>query len=306
MIRSFTVTNQLNESLEFELENPEKSGFLVAGITGLGPPKADINTTSIAGFDGSVHNSSRVDSRNIVIPLVYLGDDPEAQRHLIYRYFPIKRPVTLTFKTDSRIASIDGYVESNEVGIFSNMESSQISIICNQPWFKDVSGTNSAMKLSNVEELFEFPVGFIPLGGTVEFSRVKTIITGAIDYQGDLDAGMTMTIRVNEATGNITISNMDTRERLIIYSNVVQNLTKSTSVPNGKPISAGDEIVITTHTGKKTVRLFRDGVYKNIISAVDKTSNWLKLTNGINNLACTPTSGSVEVLIESDILYEGI
>lgn len=310
MIRSFTVTNPSNESLEIELENPGKSGFLAAGISGLGPPKADINTTSIAGFDGSIHNSSRVDSRNIVIPLVYVGDDIEELRHKTYKYFPIKKLVTLTFKTDTRIAAIDGYVESNEVSPFSSMEASQISIICNDPWFIDVSGSNVPMRLSNVDPLFQFPVEFVPEdgeeNGTVEFSRVKQIVTGKIPYYGDMETGIKMTIRASSKTGNIIIANMDTREQMTIYSDIVKNLTKTTSNPTGTEISKGDEIIITTHTGKKRVQLFRNGKYKNIISAVDKTSNWFKLSRGINNFSCSPAQGDVEVIVENDILYEGL
>ena len=42
MIRAVTVTNYLGESKRFELAFPEKSGFAVQSISGLGPSKADI------------------------------------------------------------------------------------------------------------------------------------------------------------------------------------------------------------------------------------------------------------------------
>ena len=69
MIRAVTVTNYLGESKRFELAFPEKSGFAVQSISGLGPSKADINTTEISTNDGSLYNSARVNSRNIVMSL---------------------------------------------------------------------------------------------------------------------------------------------------------------------------------------------------------------------------------------------
>ena len=48
MIRAVTVTNYLGESKRFELAFPEESGFAVQSISGLGPSKADINTTEIS------------------------------------------------------------------------------------------------------------------------------------------------------------------------------------------------------------------------------------------------------------------
>ena len=51
MIRAVTVTNYLGESKRFELAFPDESGFAVQSISGLGPSKADINTTEISTND---------------------------------------------------------------------------------------------------------------------------------------------------------------------------------------------------------------------------------------------------------------
>lgn len=286
------------------LENPYESGFFVAGITGLGPPKADINTTRRAGSDGSVYNSAKVESRNIVITLIYYTDnknnlDVEQLRHKTYEYFPIKRQVTLYFVTDRRRASITGYVESNEVGFFTNMEGSQISIICNDPWFVSEDSGLTNISLSNIEPLFEFPVQFTPYDGTVEFSEKKKTVTGAIPYYGDLETGITMTIKCISATGDIALGNDSFSESMLISTQVVNDLT-------GAVISAGDRIVVTTYTGRKTARLYRGSTAYNIIAAINKTSKWLKLYSGMNRLSATPITGNVEVDIDLVVLYEGI
>mgnify|MGYP001033110678 FL=1 len=51
MIRSVTVTNYLGRSLKLELAQPEKSGFIIKEITGLGPATANINVTDLSTND---------------------------------------------------------------------------------------------------------------------------------------------------------------------------------------------------------------------------------------------------------------
>ena len=111
MIRAVTVTNYLGESKRFELAFPEKSGFAVQSISGLGPSKADINTTEISTNDGSLYNSARVNSRNIVMSLkLMFTPQIEDTRQDSYKYFPIKKRVTLLIETDNRICETYGYV----------------------------------------------------------------------------------------------------------------------------------------------------------------------------------------------------
>ena len=136
MIKSITVTNYLGDSLVLDLARPELSGFVVKSVTGLGAGKSTINTTEVATNDGSIYNSARLSSRNIVLSLAFLWKPTiEDVRHLSYKFFPIKRMVTLLIETDNRLAQITGYVESNEPTIFSKDEGSDISIICPDPFF---------------------------------------------------------------------------------------------------------------------------------------------------------------------------
>ena len=74
MIKSVTVINHLNESVKMELRSPEKSGFLIQDITGLGPAKANVNSTEMATSDGSVYNSARLNSRNIVLTIKLMSN----------------------------------------------------------------------------------------------------------------------------------------------------------------------------------------------------------------------------------------
>lgn len=60
MIKSVTVINHLGESLKLDLASPEKSGFIVKSIEGLGPVKATVNTTKMSTTDGAIYFDERV------------------------------------------------------------------------------------------------------------------------------------------------------------------------------------------------------------------------------------------------------
>lgn len=160
MLKSVTVTNFKKESLEMELVHPEKTGLIVYNIEGIGGGKATINTTESATGDGSWYNSARAESRNIVLyaklmPTDTLTTIEEVRHDVVYRYFPIKTSVRLTFNTTIRSVYIDGYVESNETPIFSSEEFCTISIICPDPAFRTVQ--NPYSMFSGIVPEFEFP-----------------------------------------------------------------------------------------------------------------------------------------------------
>ena len=62
-----------------------ESKFQLISITGLNPPKAQINVSTIAGLDGAKFNSAKLETRNVVINLKINGD-VEENRQLIGMY----------------------------------------------------------------------------------------------------------------------------------------------------------------------------------------------------------------------------
>lgn len=303
-MKSVTVINHLGESVVLELANPASSGFKVLGITGLGPTKATINTTKVSTVDGVVYNSSTVEGRNIVFQLGFLESPSiEENRLLSYKYFPIKKRVTLIFETDTRTAAVSGYIESNEPTIFSAEGETQISIVCEDAYFYDSSDGGIINTLFYVvEPVFEFPFSNESLTQkTLEMSKLITSYVKTIDYPGDPDTGININIKALGEVGDIVIYDPDTNEDLRISSTVIRTMT-------GFGIVAGDEININTNRGKKSVSLFRDGVSRNILNALDRASTWLQITKGPNRFAYSASYGvaNLQVTIQSLILYEGI
>lgn len=302
MIKSITVTNYLGDSIKLELAKPEKSGFVIRSITGLGPGKANINTSEVSTTDGSLFNSARVPSRNIVISVTYLWKETiEDARQLSYKYFPIKRKVTLLIETDNRIAEIEGYVESNDPDIFSKEEGSDISIVCPSPFFYDAY-SKRVTSFSGIEPAFEFPFSNESLTqNMLEVSVIRDVSDRIIVYEGDHEIGITITVRAYGEAGDITIYNVDTREVMYIYSSAIESLT-------GSGIIEGDEITICTEVGKKSATLLRAGVTTNILNCINKDADWFRLVKGENTFAYDAKTGknNLQLEIQNRVIYEGV
>lgn len=304
MIRAITVTNYLGDSIRLELARPELSGFVVQSVTGLGPGTANINTTEVATNDGSLFNSSRVPSRNIVVSLKYMWQSSiEDVRQLSYKYFPIKKQCTLLIETDNRQAEISGYVEANDPTIFSQNEGSNISIICPNPFFYSAgpNGINTTI-FYGVEPLFEFPFSNESLYECfIEMGLIKNQTEQVVVYNGDAEIGVTITIHAIGEASNITIYNTGTREVMRIDTDKLKKFT-------GSGIVAGDEIIICTVKGNKSISLLRNGITTNILNCIDKNSDWFQLAKGDNIFAYTAETGStnLQFKIENRIVYEGV
>lgn len=333
MLYSVTITNPKGEALELELSNPEKSGLAVAGIEGLGPPKATINGQEMATVDGMLYSGARVDSRNIVLTLVMYARDErssygpltiEESRHLTYRYFPLKKKITMTFRNDSGVYYIDGYVESNEPPLFSSEEYTQISVICPYPYFSKIGEETTVF--SGIQPLFEFPFwsnissdggsenasvaltkieryNTVQRGGAqyntavsplannsnpnaemIEFSAIWLDTTAILNYQGTVDTGLLITVHAFDAAEGVHIFNVDTQERFDIDTDVIQKIT-------GKAFGEKDDIIISTIKGNRYCRLLRNGVYINIIGAVKRGSDWFQISQGNNGFAFSADKG---------------
>lgn len=151
-IQRFLSDGSLNENEEditcLPLRSYSDTNIAVTNIEGLAPMPGTINMDDNAGSDGSIYNSARAQSRNIVITMKpfeedtydyegnYITRSMEATRRKIYLIFPLKKKIRLTLETDTRTYYIDGYVETINADYFGDLEGAQVSILCPDPYFK--------------------------------------------------------------------------------------------------------------------------------------------------------------------------
>lgn len=324
MINTVTIINHLDESITIDLRSPEKSGFLVMNIDGLGPVKADVNFTDISGFDGSVYNSVRANSRNIVFELKFKtmvtadptlkegielgGDiqgtesvylDPETIRQKSYKYFPLKKRIKIIVEATNRTIHTYGYVESNEPQIFDSEEGTNISILCPSSYMFDLYPTTTVF--SAITPLFEFPFSNESLIlKLIEFSRILQNTSKSVVYKGDATIGMLIHIHATGSANDVVITDSDTLETIAINSAKLITYT-------GADISLGDDFWISTVKGSKYAILIRGGETFNILNCLGNPT-WFELEKGDNVFAYNADSGLANLQFEiiNDTAYEGI
>lgn len=307
MIHSLLIRNYKGDELNINLTDAEPShGLLIERIEGLGPANAQLNMSDYATIDGAVFNSARLEKRIIDFTLRFAESiSVEESRHITYKYFPIKQPITLIFTLDSRIARIEGYTQANTPDIFSPTEKTVVTVECEDPYFyEDGEGAITTTSFGTEKAAFEFP--FLNEGEEpqIEFSIINRQGTQNIFYEGDAPAGIIMRIHVVEqGVGNIIISSELRQETFYINTSKIASIV-------GSALRSGDEIIISTKKRERYIHLLRNGVETNILNAVDLSlSEWFELYNG-DNVFSYSVSGSTEdyVLfsIENQTIYEGV
>jgi len=159
------------------INRPETDLFEVRNIDGLGPVKADINTTKKV-TPGSSYAGSNVGERNIVMTLGLTPNWDEwtvskLRRHLD-KYFMPQQSIRLVLETmEYDPVEISGWVEANDPNMFSKDPEHQISIICPDLYFKS--------------------------SDPVVINGDSTMISWPIEYQGNVEGGIY--VRASKALG---------------------------------------------------------------------------------------------------------
>lgn len=307
MIKSFTITNHLGESLELILADPDSSGLAVLSVTGLGQVQADVNLTDLAGSDFHTVNSAKLTNRNIVFKVKYWGTDIEASRHIADKYFPVKKNITILVNTDHRQLITTGMVEKNEPDIFSKASTGQISILCPDPFLYTVDDTS--VPFGGIEPKFEFPfineeISIQDENGfdTFEFGNFRLIKDKTIYYTGEAETGVTIVVNAIDTVRDLVFYNLDTYQKIAFNDDIIASIT------GGQSISAGDRIVLSTAKTQKSVYLIRGGVVYNIINALGMPVDWFEIKRGDNIFTYSASQGEydMDISIKYRIAYKGI
>ena len=273
-----------------KLELTQNSEYDVINIEGLNPVGATINTYKIGVSDGEHYNSSYVNMRNIVFYIVpkNKANDIETNRLALYKYFRPKHKIRLYFKHDSRDVFIDGYVETVEISLYSQLEQFQISVICPQPYFLDISTAQG--DFTQIENLFEFPFAIEEEG--IEFSRFGQIDDIYINNDGEVETGLIISLYAFGSASGIELYLNDTQ-----YFKL-----------GDLSLETGDILTINTNKGEKSVTLLRNGTEINCINYVSKGSTWFTLDIGENKISKIIGSGmeSVNIDVSYYIKYIGV
>lgn len=277
------VENEKGEKLNLT----NNSSYIVAQTTGLTPVNASINTTTMALGDGSVYNSSRLSERNITMTIVP-RKDIEKSRINLYQYIRTKRYIKIYITTKMRDVYIEGYVESMEGDLYENPQKLMVSIICPNPFFKDVE--KNVVNFSNVTKMFEFPFA-LPAAGDI-ISTLEVYQETNVHNESDSDTGVIFDLYARDTVKNPTIYNQTKNENFSLECELIE----------------GDHIIINTQKGKKSAKIIRNNEEINILNKIKKGSNWLTLESGDNIISyiCDEGGHNLNIIITIEHIYEGV
>ena len=260
-----------------ELTNNEKN-YQVTDVDGLNPPSATINTTNYANTDGSSFNSSKITNREIVIT-IYINGDIEENRLTLYKYFREKQWVKIYIQNSSRNVWIEGYVQTFEVSNFVQKQVAQISVVCPDPYFKDMETLEQDIAKITKEFVFPFSINEdepIPFS-TLELDKVSNIINDS-----ESETGVIITAEFKGNVSKLEIKNTDTGENFIVKYSFIE----------------GDKLEINCNKGSKSVTLIREAVEYNFFPNRVAGSTFFQLGIGDNNFSYLADEGESDNFVD--------
>lgn len=278
----FTLKIENAKGSTLELTNNEEN-YQVANIDGLNPPNANINVSNYANGDGSSFNSSRIPNREIVIT-VYINGDIERNRLALYKHFRNKEWCKIYFKDDSRDVFIEGYVQAFEVPRFVQKQVAQISILCPNPYFKDIE--TIVQSISKSIKKFKFPFS-INIDEPVAFSNIELEKVTNVINDSESETGLIINVLFMGTVNKLEIRNVDTGKNFIIDYEFMKN----------------DKLVINCNRGNKSVILTREAVEYNLIPYVRNGSTFFQLGIGDNNFSFLADEGVDDMLVDINFKY---
>lgn len=304
MLNKVKITNSFDETLVLDLFYPGTTGVVITKIDGLYPVSANINTTDILTMDGGIFNSARISSRNILFYLNFMTIQEktvEEIRQEIYRFFPVKERIKIEVEADLASYYIYGYVEKDQIDIFSKQESTQISVICPDPYFR--SSSENVTILHGLVPLFQFPFANESLTEKeITFGKIDKNYGATVIYNGYGEVGLTIILHATGKVENISIFNLTTRETMVIDTDRLEEIMGE------KGLLPGDTVTVSTEKGNKTITLSRNGIYTNIFNCVTVDSDWFPFRRGVNRIAYNAEYGRMylQVTVMNEVLYDGI
>lgn len=261
-----------NRKVEFNLTN---NAFVhLIDIDGQTVAKADLATTVIGGVDGDTLNSEQAQPRPVSLTMVVKpGVSVEQAKRAVTAVAKFKQEVTLEWQQEQRTVVLTGIVEEISMPRWQNQVAIQLTLHCSQPYWEDIEDViEEITQFISLHYFTEDPyeqLYFLEEGqpfGKYDFSRSRLF-----SNNGDVSVGV-----------EIRIVAVKTVTNPIIYDTFGNFFGIGYSTGNKQVVmSPGDELIITTYKGNKTVKL-------NGVSQFDKIkpqSQWLQMQTGENQFA---------------------
>ena len=266
--------------------------FEVTQINGQTVGDTALATATVGGVDGDTVNNVQALPRIIVLDLqIKSGVNVEDAKRDILKVVKLKKRCTLEMTQNGRTSRISGVVQKFDMPRWTNKVIAQITLHCDRPFWEDVDEVvqqiSEAIDLhyftNSTDDMLYFPDDGIPFG------EYDTIRTKSFYNDGDVDVGLEITILAHDTVTNPIIYDQHGNFFGIGYTTTSIGANMSAITANPFTMQAGDNVVITTHRGRKTVT--HNGVP--VFDKIKPNSTWLQLETGDNTYSINSDDNNI-------------
>lgn len=287
MERTLIYKNHKGDMITFTYKPP----FLLSICDGFHETVGTVNSVSSAYGVGTTWNGTSIGQRDLTIKGT-ITDNIQENRLLLYDMFPLNSEGTLYYyegDIERKITCLVEKVSIPEKKGFTRDFS--ISLVCPNPRFSALAAT--ILSMATWTPAFKFKL-VIPKNKGIKFGTKNTTSMGTTENTTKIDYGMTIKFKANDTVKNPYLFNVTTRDIIQIE----------------KTMSAGDQIIITTHIDNKNV------IYKNAVTGEEENINYLimygskylQVPSGTNTFRSGADAGedNLETTIEFLPEYEAV
>lgn len=269
--------------------------FHLRHIDGMTTASTSISSAIVGGIDGDTVNNIQTVPRTIIIDLQPRnGVDVEEAKREILKIIKLKQRGGLIWTQNGRTVTITGVVETVDMPRWTNAALMQITLHCEQPYWEDIDDIiqqiSEAINLhyftDSDDDMLYFTDEGAPLG------EYDTIRTKSFHNDGDVAVGLEISITAHDTVTNPIIYDHNGNFFGLGYDYESESGGAGIGTAWGSNpliMNVGDNVVITTHKGRKTVTL--NGV--NIFDKIKPNSTWLQLEAGDNTFSINSDDESI-------------
>lgn len=241
----FIFENEKGQQIEFSIWGP----FFLQNIDGISGLKNIIYSNKGMGQDGSTHTGNTLDNRNIVIQGAIL-ENKETNRNELLSIINPKLKSKLIYTDGDIERYVECIVETAPVITKENKSKFQISLLCNNPYWRDYIDTKINIALWKGD--FHFPLIIPQRKGITMGHREPSLIVN-VNNTGQVKTGMIIEFYARGTLKNPSLFNVNTREFIKINKGMV----------------AGEKFIINTNVGKKKILQELNGISTDILNYLD-------------------------------------
>lgn len=241
----FIYINELGQNIELSLFSP----FFVQDITGISGLNNIVYSSKGLSQDGSTYTGSTLSDRNIVIQGAIIRNIENNKSKLIKVFNPkLKGKLVYENQTDKKY--VDCIIETAPSPIGTSKPHFQVSLLCNNPYWKEYSQSKAQIALWKPD--FHFPL-VIPIDtGIIMGHREPSLIVN-VNNSGHVKTGMIIEFIAKGELANPSLFNVNTREFIKVNRTMV----------------AGETITVNTNFNQKSIIRELNGNKTNVLNDLD-------------------------------------